>query len=471
MTSRLDERSLLPRIGRWGDDGGMRRQPWTGAVVSRLSRALLIAVIPTVVFGLSKVHAAYWAADPYDFTASSRLVWATGFVALLWLASYAVGLPTLARSRRDLVTASLGAVGLSVVAISGVQLLTGDALLPRFVVFGSALLLVPLLAAVGMLGAAGEDHRARRDRVFFVGARAEAEQLRDDLDGVTERPATLVAVAAPGEVDPVAGTALGVLVADAEANLLVLDVSAQADDVVVAQAADLHARGVRVRTLSLFYEEWLGKLPVSELERTSLLFDVGELHRARYARMKRVVDVAAGLVGCVALLAVTPVVLVGNLLGNRGPLLFNQTRVGKGGSEFTIYKFRSMRHGSAAGEWTTEGDERVTRFGRVLRRTHLDELPQVANILKGDLSLVGPRPEQPRYVTELTEKLPFYAMRHLARPGLTGWAQVKYGYAGDERDALQKLQYEFFYLRRQGLAIDARIVARTLRHLGAGGGR
>jgi len=115
----------------------------------------------------------------------------------------------------------------------------------------------------------------------------------------------------------------------------------------------------------------------------------------------------------------------------------------------------------------------VTPFGRLLRRTHVDELPQVVNILKGDLSVVGPRPEQPRYVEELRDKLPFYNLRHLVRPGLTGWAQVKYGYAGDEQDALEKLQYEFFYLEHQDANFDLRIVLRTFRSTlgGSGSGR
>jgi lipopolysaccharide/colanic/teichoic acid biosynthesis glycosyltransferase len=147
---------------------------------------------------------------------------------------------------------------------------------------------------------------------------------------------------------------------------------------------------------------------------------------------------------------------------------------------FRILKFRTMRadgrpDGSdgASSEWTAVGDPRVTPFGKVLRATHLDELPQVVNIVKGELAVVGPRPEQPRYVRELSSSLPFYGMRHLVRPGLTGWAQVKYGYAGDEDDALEKLQYEFFYLNHQGIRLDLRIVGRTLRAvLGSqGGGR
>jgi lipopolysaccharide/colanic/teichoic acid biosynthesis glycosyltransferase len=127
--------------------------------------------------------------------------------------------------------------------------------------------------------------------------------------------------------------------------------------------------------------------------------------------------------------------------------------------------------GVPGNEWTTEQDPRITPFGRWLRVSHLDELPQVVNILRGDLAVVGPRPEQPRYVDELSDKLPFYGMRHLVRPGLTGWAQVKYGYAGDERDALEKLQYEFFYLRRQSLTLDLRIVVRTVRSVLGGEGR
>ena len=146
---------------------------------------------------------------------------------------------------------------------------------------------------------------------------------------------------------------------------------------------------------------------------------------------------ALGAAGTVALAAVTPVVLIANRFGNRGPLLYRQNRVGKNGESFSILKFRTMRPDpdGLASEWTGADDPRITRFGTLLRRSHLAELPQVVNILRGELSVVGPRPEQPRYVDELNEKLPFYAMRHLVRPGLTGWAQVKYGYAGDERDA------------------------------------
>jgi lipopolysaccharide/colanic/teichoic acid biosynthesis glycosyltransferase len=223
---------------------------------------------------------------------------------------------------------------------------------------------------------------------------------------------------------------------------------------------------VRVRTLSLFYEQWLGKLPVSELERVSLLFDVGEIHAPRYARVKRLGDLVAAAGGLLVLAAVLPIVVVGNALGNRGPLFFRQPRTGRRGDQFAILKLRTMRPcGDGAGPSTIEGDPRITPFGGFLRRTHLDELPQVWNVLRGDLTFVGPRPEQPHLVEQLEQKIPYYGFRHLVRPGLTGWAQVKYHYGADETDALEKLQYEFFYLRHQSIGLDARIAMRTLRHI------
>jgi lipopolysaccharide/colanic/teichoic acid biosynthesis glycosyltransferase len=205
-----------------------------------------------------------------------------------------------------------------------------------------------------------------------------------------------------------------------------------------------------------------------------LLFDIREVHGARYLRVKRLADLMVGLVGTVVLALAIPFILVGNVMANRGPLFYRQPRVGKNGRLFEVVKFRTMRASNdqeLANEWTREDDPRITRFGRVLRRTHLDELPQVFNIVRGDLSLVGPRPEQQHYVEELSQKLPFYSLRHLVRPGLTGWAQVKYGYAGDERDALEKLQYEFWYLEHQSLALDLRIVGRTIRSVIGRGGR
>jgi lipopolysaccharide/colanic/teichoic acid biosynthesis glycosyltransferase len=435
-----------------------------------------MAGFAALVLALSKVHAAYVADPPYDFTSSSRFTWAIAYTVLHVVAAYGVGLPELPRSPRAALLSALAASGLAALGVSVVQLALGDALLPRFVVFGAAAGSLPIHVGASLVAQRGRTRQEDRDRVVLVGPADDAERLRLDLGLQPERNAVLVGVlepAAAAPADPTSKPLVDLVLAE-RATVVVIDRVAQADDEVVAQAAVLHESGLRVRTLLQFYEEWLGKLPVSELERASLFFDVGEVHRARYGRARRVLDVVLALAGLVPLLVVVPVVAVANLFGNRGPLLYRQQRVGKGGTTFDILKLRTMRPtapGVLANEWTTEDDPRITPVGRFLRVTHVDELPQVINILRGELSVVGPRPEQPHYVSELSAKLPFYGMRHLVRPGLTGWSQVKYGYAGDEHDALEKLQYEFFYLRHQGLAFDLKVIGRTIRSVAGSQGR
>jgi lipopolysaccharide/colanic/teichoic acid biosynthesis glycosyltransferase len=431
----------------------------------RLARLLLYVGIVGAVVSLSLIHAEFLGDPPYSYTGTFRFGWSLIFMLTLGVSAYGVGLPDLPRSAKSAVASALAAAGLAAVAISLLQLVVGDALLPRFVVFGSALLLVPWYLLCVALAGGGRTRAEAADLVVVVAPDADGDVVRSDLQRWPERPATVVAVIDPAEAAGAerGGQPLVALVEAHGATVVVLDRGAQADDRVVNQAALLHERGVRVRTLSLFYEEWLGKLPVFELERVSLMFDIGEVHRARYGRVKRVIDVIIGGLAMVVLLVLLPFVWLGNLVANRGPLFFHQPRTGKGGHEFEMLKLRTMRPGSSAGEWTAEDDPRITPLGRVLRVTHLDELPQAVNIFRGDLSVVGPRPEQPHYVSELTEKLPFYDLRHLVRPGLTGWAQVKYGYASDDADALEKLQYDFYYLRHQNVRMDLRIVGRTLR--------
>ncbi len=420
------------------------------------------------------LHATRLASPTYGPFTTSRFWWTVAFVVCLQVTSYGVGLPELVRGRKGAVSAGLGAIGASAVAISLAQLLVGQALLPRAVVFGTAVLLVPWYVVCAAFVRDGDSRAAARDRVLVVGSWTDVAALSEELESGAERPAVVVESLTPEDA-MVGADGVRPLLAAADATgttVVVLDRVAQLDASIVAQAALLHERGVRIRTLSLFSEEWLGKLPLSELERVSLMFDIGELHRARYVRFKRVVDLLLAGAGLVVFVAALPVVLIGNAIGNRGPLFFRQARVGKGGRVITILKFRTMRETpDGAGEWTSSSDPRIAPFGGFMRRTHLDELPQVLNILRGDLSTVGPRPEQVHYVEELSEKLPFYGIRHLVRPGLTGWAQVKFHYASSDSDALEKLQYEFYYLRHQRMSLDLRIVARTLRSTLRCGGR
>jgi lipopolysaccharide/colanic/teichoic acid biosynthesis glycosyltransferase len=149
-----------------------------------------------------------------------------------------------------------------------------------------------------------------------------------------------------------------------------------------------------------------------------------------------------------------------------GPVLYHQARVGKGGRVFTVHKFRSMRQDAEAGTgavWAQVGDARLTPVGGFLRRTRLDELPQLWNVLIGDMSMVGPRPERPEFVGQLTEQIPFYGLRHTVRPGVTGWAQVRYTYGASVEDSMEKLQYDLFYIKRMTLAFDLFVLFSTIK--------
>lgn len=434
----------------------------------RLARWSLFFGTAGVVLGLGWFHAE--AIGFYDYTDSFRFSWSLAYVVLLAVAAYGVGLPDLPRNVYQALWSSLGAAVLGAVGISLAQLVLGSQLLPRFVIFWSAVFLVPGWSLTGFIAARDRRRQRRRDRVLLVAGEDDVERLHRELERNPERRATIVDVLKPEEA---AQGRLSASAAAADASVVVLAREALNDDAVIEQVAALHEQGVRVRTLTLFYDEWLGKLPLSELERVALMFDIGEIHRARYGRFKRALDLAVAVVALPVFVVSAPLVFAGNLVGgNRGPLFYRQRRVGRNNEEFTIWKYRTMRPDvSAPTHWTTKDDPRITSFGRVLRKTHVDELPQTINLLKGEISTVGPRPEQPSYVDDLTQKIRFYRLRHLVRPGVTGWAQVKYDYGSTDIDAMEKLQYEFWYLRHQGLTLDLRVIGRTLRSVLSMGGQ
>lgn len=403
----------------------------------------------------------------YPFTEMPRFAWLLTFAGVLVVAFYAVGLPEVAsRAGRGLISA-FGATVAAAGAVSVIALIVGSPLLPRFVVFLSVAFLSPAVALVSSLAAGSGRRRDEAERVLAIVSDGEALALAADLARLRERPAVLAATCRPDELTSSRENRrpLAELAESSRATLLILDREALADEDIIVQAAQLHREGLRVRTLTMFYDEWLGKFPISELERSGLLFDIHELHRPSYARMKRAADVTAALLGMPLLLLAILGVAVLDLAGNRGPLFFRQERVGKHGTTFTIIKFRTMSPDNADFSWTTAKDRRVGTVGRILRMSHVDELPQLVNVLRRELSIVGPRPEQPRYVADLVKRIDYYDLRHLVVPGITGWAQVNYDYGSTGFDALEKLQYEFYYLRHQGILLDARIVGRTLRSI------
>jgi exopolysaccharide biosynthesis polyprenyl glycosylphosphotransferase len=230
---------------------------------------------------------------------------------------------------------------------------------------------------------------------------------------------------------------------------------------------DCGEMGVPLVTAASLYEEVTGRVPLQHVGRNlSMVFPLEETTSLRlYILFRRLFDIVVSGIGCMLFLLLIPLVWLGHRF-SPGPLLYRQRRVGKSGKIFHIIKFRSMIDDAeklTGAVWASKADSRVTTLGRFLRRSRLDELPQFWNILKGEMSLIGPRPERPEFVERLSKEIPYYRIRHAVRPGITGWAQVRYPYGASVEDSVRKLQYDLYYIKHQGPYIDSLILLHTLR--------
>jgi sugar transferase (PEP-CTERM system associated) len=235
----------------------------------------------------------------------------------------------------------------------------------------------------------------------------------------------------------------------------------------MSKLLEMKLEGVTFDHLASVYEEYTGKIAIENLRPSWFVFSPG-FRKSRLARgVKRSCDIAAAVAGLVLAAPIMAAVAAAVKLTSPGGIFYHQERVGQHGRIFTVHKFRSMRQDAEAATgavWAAKaGDARVTRIGGFMRRTRLDELPQLWNILVGDMSLIGPRPERPTFVAQLTKQIPFYSQRHIVRPGLSGWAQVRYSYGASVEDAMEKLQYDLFYIKNMSIALDLLIAFSTVK--------
>jgi exopolysaccharide biosynthesis polyprenyl glycosylphosphotransferase len=231
------------------------------------------------------------------------------------------------------------------------------------------------------------------------------------------------------------------------------------------QLIHLLENGIIIREYTQVYEDSTKRIPVQYVSRDFYrYFPFSRSNQNHlYLLFSRIFDVLFSVIGLLLGLVFFPLILFGNLFGNRGPLFYTQERVGKNGQVFRIYKFRTMvKNAETNGAvFTTINDTRITAFGKFMRKTRLDEFPQFINILRGDMSIIGPRPERPVFVQQIAENMPFYETRHVVKPGLTGWAQVNYSYGDSIDDSLVKLQYDLYYIKHRSIFLDINIVIKT----------
>jgi sugar transferase (PEP-CTERM system associated) len=324
-------------------------------------------------------------------------------------------------------------------------------------------------------------------RVLVLGAGENAAQISRQLRRKTDQQGFVIVghVHVRGEHDVVDES----LVIRPDITLLALAKELQIDEIVVAvgerrrkgfpvhDLLDCKLSGIDVVDLLGFFERETGKIKLNILNPSWMIFSDGFNQGKNIYARKRMFDLVVSLlllaVAWPFMLAVMIAIKVEG--GGRGTVIYRQIRVGQHWRLFNVYKFRSMREDAEKGgkaQWAKKDDDRVTRVGKFIRKTRLDELPQIFNVLKGDMSFVGPRPERPEFVTQLSEKIPYFAERHRVKPGITGWAQICYPYGASEKDSLEKLQFDLYYIKNYSLFLDLVIILQTAHSVIAGkGGR
>lgn len=259
------------------------------------------------------------------------------------------------------------------------------------------------------------------------------------------------------------------LVNDNLVTEIVVSSSGFSNDVITnlnKQLIQLFEEGVNIKSFETYYEEVTNRVPIEYLDYNfykKINFSKNS-HNQLYLFSQRFIDIVISILGLLFFIALSPIILIGNLVGNRGPLFYSQERVGFKGKIFKIYKLRSMiKNAEKDGAvWAKKNDSRITSFGKFLRNTRIDEFPQFINIIKGEMSVIGPRPERPEFVNELKINIPFYAIRHVIRPGLTGWAQVNYPYANTIEEQQIKLRYDLYYIKERSSFLDFKILIKTI---------
>jgi exopolysaccharide biosynthesis polyprenyl glycosylphosphotransferase len=247
-------------------------------------------------------------------------------------------------------------------------------------------------------------------------------------------------------------------------NTILISKTIEDQEKLFVQIYDNLIAGIEIMDITTAYESILKKMPLSELQQVWILTNLSKTHRI-YEVVKRPLEF---IIALILLLLLSPLMLITFLLvkiTSAGPGLYKQMRIGKNEKLFLIYKYRTMIKDAEKNghQWSNNNDQRVTTFGQFLRLSHLDELPQLINIIKGELSFVGPRPERPEFVADLKQKIPYYETRHLIKPGLTGWAQINYHYGSSIEDSYAKLQYDIFYLKNRSLVFDVLILLKTIK--------
>ena len=307
------------------------------------------------------------------------------------------------------------------------------------------------------------------ERVYVLGTGERAQRL---VQGLRQNPETGVEVASwTGKLEgAVTSESVGAHLMDVvqrqKVHRVIVAMPDRRGTIPMQELLKLRMRGIKIEEATSWLEKMSGKIEVENLYPSWLIFGDGFRRSPIFIAVRRVLSTFISLVGLILTLPLLPLIMLAVRLDSEGPVFYTQTRVGKAGKLFKVVKFRTMRQDAEAAngaQWAGDNDPRVTRVGKILRKTRLDEIPQMWCVLKGDMAFVGPRPERPEFIELLSKEIPFYGVRHMVRPGVTGWAQIKYKYGSTIEDAREKLQYDLFYIKNASIGLDLLIMFQTVK--------
>jgi sugar transferase (PEP-CTERM system associated) len=316
-----------------------------------------------------------------------------------------------------------------------------------------------------------------RERVYVLGAGERAKWLVEAMRTQPELGMEIVGWAGAIGNGSMTREALGSTLVDQarkhEVDRVIVALGDRRGTMPVRELLDLRLRGIQVEDATAIVEKISGKIELDALYPSWLIFSKGFRLNATFMAARRVVSMVLALTSLLLVLPLIPIIALLTKLTSPGPVFYRQKRLGRNGRVFTCYKFRTMRADAEADRgptWAGDDDPRITSVGRWLRRMRLDEIPQLWNVLRGDMGFVGPRPERPEFVEWLTREIPYYHLRHIIRPGLTGWAQVRYQYGASVEEAKEKLKYDLYYIKHISLSLDLLILAESVKTILLGRG-
>ncbi|MDY6950010.1 MAG: TIGR03013 family XrtA/PEP-CTERM system glycosyltransferase [Thermodesulfobacteriota bacterium] len=377
----------------------------------------------------------------------------------------------------DLASRLVQSIGILSIALAIVYFLLPDMIIGKWIFFTSLVFLLLFLVAWRLLYSLLIKKKFLSERAIMLGSGDLARDILSAMNGNRDLSYDISSVVSH-EKTPIGDEAFqGVSVKYGFDNICDLAEAESVKSLIVAldekrgvfpykELLNCKVRGINIIDGESFYERITGKLLVEKINPTWLILSDGFVKSKMARAIKRIIGLVLSAVMLVFLSPLMLLAAVAIKLDSKGPVLFTQERVGEYGKPFTLYKFRSMTHHAEKGTgpvWARENDKRITGVGKVIRRLRIDELPQLWNVLNGDMSFVGPRPERPFFVDKLKNIIPYYNERFSVRPGVTGWAQIKYPYGSSEKDALEKLKYDLYYIKNMSVVLDLVVIFHTVK--------